>query len=203
MTDQDRRSEILKAEAAVRLLAEELARVKQTHLAAEKVARSLATAQAALEQSAGASQTAVQRVTEEAFNRLAATQVLLEQSHRANQGAVQAVEACAREARASLEAARSRLEAVESQVRQRSNELRTTVERIDGLAPLLQNTVEQSMSGMLKEMESLRCEHGSAAEASRRRMASVGRLIIALVVLALLSIGGTVACLILLLIRSG
>jgi hypothetical protein len=203
MTDQDRRAEILKAEAAVRLLAEELSRAKQTHLEAEKVARSLATAQATLEQSAGASQTAVQRVTEEAFNRLAATQVLLEQSLRGNQAAIQAVEGCAKDAQASLQDARDRLETLEKQVATRIRELRTAVEHLDGLASLVQKTVEQRMADVEKEIGALRYEHAAASETSQRKMRSMGRVIVVLVILAVLSVGSSIGCLLAVLIWKG
>jgi hypothetical protein len=203
MTDQERRSEILKAEAAVRLLVEELARVKQTHLDADSVARTLATAKAALEQTTAANQQAVQRGTEEAVRRLAGAQGLLEEVLRANQGAVQAIETCAREARASLKEASDQLEALESRLASGVRELRGTIQHVDELAPLLQKTVEQSLGGVLKEMGSLRDEHATASETSRRKTGSLGRLIIIALVLALISVGSSTACLLLILMRKG
>jgi hypothetical protein len=230
MIDQDRRMEILKAEEAVRLLAEELARVKQSHLAADKLSRTLAAAQAALEKSATENQKAVQLAVEEASRRLATAQATLEksvganqnavqlaaadashhlatahsaldQSERANQRAVQAVEFCAREARATLQDARKHLETLVSEVATGLRELRTNVENLGALPPLLQRTLEQGLGGILRGMDSLRREHEQLAEKPRVQLLGLRRLTVALLLLSLLSVGSSITGLVLLLIR--
>jgi hypothetical protein len=80
-------------------------------------------------------------------------------------------------------------------------DLRATYEHLDGLPPLLKKIIEQGLGGILTGMDSLRREHEQLAVTPRRQLLSIHRLTVTLVILGLLSIGSSVACLILLLIR--
>ncbi len=201
MTDQDRRQEILKAEEAVRLLAKELWQVNQSQAAVEKVTRSLSVAQTALEQSTAANQNAVQMAAQDVSRRLAAAQSALEQSDRANQRAVQSLESCAREARASLQEARNQLEAVETDLGAGIRELRAAAGRLDELPAALEKCLAQGLGGVLNGIDALRREHERLAEKPRQQLLSIRRLAVTLVLLTVFSVGNTVACLILLLMR--
>jgi hypothetical protein len=201
MIDEDRRKEILKAEEAVRLLAQELWRVNQSQAVVEKITRSLAVAQAALEESTASNQNAVEVAASDFSRRVVAAQTALEESERANLLAVQAVEQCAKEARASLKDARAQLEAVENQVGRGIRELRAAGEPLTELPALLEKTLEQRLAGVLKGMDSMRREQEQDVEKRRQELTSIRRLTVALILLSLLSIGSSVACLVLLLYR--
>jgi chromosome segregation ATPase len=112
MSEQDRRMEILKAEEAVRQLAQELARTLQSRSAADEMAERLRGLHDTLEQTRG----------------------ILEK-------AVQAVSQTAQEAQAALANASSRLGNVETQLAQVVGDLRGAVQQLDGITPAVQRAL--------------------------------------------------------------
>jgi DNA repair exonuclease SbcCD ATPase subunit len=126
MDDQDRRLEILKAEEAVRQLAEELARAGDSRLAAEEVAGQFEAARATLEE----------------------TRQVLE-------AAVRALRQTSEDAQSALAEARTRLGSAEGQVARAAGELRGAAQQLDGIMPAVGKMVgqaEESLANRLRDL---------------------------------------------------